>query len=237
MKMDDLISREEALKVCDKYNGQGYVWSCIRGDIEKLPSAQPTQNNRVNSNNSLDTISRQAAIDALMEKFKRIPTTAIRAKDALEALPSAQPELIEQAAYVRGFEQGRIQGKIDAQPNLQLTCNKLATDTISRQEAIDAVCMEWCGVKYQECEHPFDIENDESYWCDGCETVLKTLPNLPSAQPEIIRCKYCKHYGVAWLKKDGTDDRRYKSSVCLRGKYAVEHKPDWYCGDAERREE
>ena len=26
----DLISREEALKVCDKYNGQGYVWSCIR---------------------------------------------------------------------------------------------------------------------------------------------------------------------------------------------------------------
>ena len=37
----DLISREEALKVCDKYNGQGYVWSCIRGDIEQLQSAQP----------------------------------------------------------------------------------------------------------------------------------------------------------------------------------------------------
>ena len=39
--MDDLISREDALKVCEKYNGQGYVWSCIRGDIERLPSAQP----------------------------------------------------------------------------------------------------------------------------------------------------------------------------------------------------
>ena len=38
--MDDLISRKEALKVCEKYNGQGYVWSCIRGDIERLPSVK-----------------------------------------------------------------------------------------------------------------------------------------------------------------------------------------------------
>ena len=30
-------------------------------------------------------------------------------------LPSAQPELIEKAAYIRGFEQGRTQGMIDSQ--------------------------------------------------------------------------------------------------------------------------
>lgn len=51
-------------------------------------------------------------------------------------------------------------------------------------EAIDAVCMEWCNVKHQDCKHPFDDEKDDYYWCDGCETVLRTLPDLPSAQPE-----------------------------------------------------
>ena len=39
--------------------------------------------------------------------------------DALMAIydmpPSAQPELIEKTAYIRGFEQGRTQGMIDAQ--------------------------------------------------------------------------------------------------------------------------
>ena len=30
-------------------------------------------------------------------------------------MPSAQTELIEKAAYIRGFEQGRTQGMIDSQ--------------------------------------------------------------------------------------------------------------------------
>lgn len=41
-----------------------------------------------------DTISRKAAIDALRDEFKRTPTTAIRAMEALNSLPSAQPEII-----------------------------------------------------------------------------------------------------------------------------------------------
>jgi len=57
-------------------------------------------------------------------------------------------------------------------------------DSISRQAAINAVCMEWCGVKHQDCKHPFDAEKDDYYWCDGCETALRTLPDLPSAEPE-----------------------------------------------------
>lgn len=39
-----------------------------------------------------DMISRQAAIDAVVDEFKRSPTPAIRAKLRLEALPPAQPE-------------------------------------------------------------------------------------------------------------------------------------------------
>ena len=59
-------------------------------------------------------------------------------------------------------------------------------DLISRQAAINAVCMEWCGVKHQDCEHPFDVGKDDYYWCDGCETALRTLPDLPSAEPEKV---------------------------------------------------
>lgn len=36
-----------------------------------------------------------------------------RIKIGIKKLPSAQPELIEKASYVRGFEQGRTQGMID----------------------------------------------------------------------------------------------------------------------------
>ena len=39
-----------------------------------------------------DMVSRRAAIDALMDEFKRVPTTAIRAKNRIDRLPSAQPE-------------------------------------------------------------------------------------------------------------------------------------------------
>ena len=36
--MADLIDRKAALDICDEYNGHGYVWLCIRGKIEQLPS-------------------------------------------------------------------------------------------------------------------------------------------------------------------------------------------------------
>lgn len=39
-------------------------------------------------------ISRQGAIDAMIDEFKRTPTNAIRAKTRLEALSPAQPEII-----------------------------------------------------------------------------------------------------------------------------------------------
>lgn len=35
--MSDLIRRQDVLKICDKYNGQGWVWSMIRKEVEELP--------------------------------------------------------------------------------------------------------------------------------------------------------------------------------------------------------
>lgn len=39
--MSDLIRRQNVLKICDKYNGQGWVWSMIRKEVEELPSVEP----------------------------------------------------------------------------------------------------------------------------------------------------------------------------------------------------
>ncbi len=41
LNSSDLISRQAAIDACMKYNGRGYVWTCIMGDIRNLPSLQP----------------------------------------------------------------------------------------------------------------------------------------------------------------------------------------------------
>lgn len=52
---------------------------------------------------------------------------------------------------------------------------------------------------------------------------------------EIVRCCDCKWYGIYYAKKDGSPDKRYRPSVCLRGKYAKRRDPDWFCADGERK--
>lgn len=70
-----------------------------------------------------DLIERQKAIDAIhcditvtgKQNAELVASTIGAFVDRIKALPSAQPELIEKAAYIRGFEQGRTQGMIGAQ--------------------------------------------------------------------------------------------------------------------------
>ena len=52
-----------------------------------------------------DLISRQQAIDALMDEFKRVPTTAIRAKNRIERLPSAEEESFEWCTDCKEYDQ------------------------------------------------------------------------------------------------------------------------------------
>lgn len=85
--MSDLIDRQAAIDACMKYNGAGYVWACIMGDIRKLPSAQPEKSTEKRTEtNACDLISRQAAIDAV----NRAVTQEV-ARWSLQELPSAQP--------------------------------------------------------------------------------------------------------------------------------------------------
>lgn len=80
-----------------------------------------------------------------------------------------------------------------------------ARDLISRQAAIDALG-EW--IRY-------GFIADRS----GLKFAYEVIEELPSAQPEIIRCKDCKHW-------DGEN--------CI---LTVPFTENSYCSDAERRTE
>ena len=96
-------------------------------------------------------------------------------------------------------------------------------DYISRQAAIDALM-----TILDKPNHAEFLYTDE---------ICKVLNELPSAQPEVIRCKDCR-----WWDKYGIYDNGY----CMAAKhgYLSEHweirirrkyKGDFYCADAERR--
>ena len=79
-------------------------------------------------------------------------------------------------------------------------------DLISRQAAIDAIRGE--------------IE------INGYSHVVDVLEQLPSAQPEIIRCGECKHCYI--------DGENVRFNVCELNHNKVQ-SDDWFCADAERR--
>lgn len=69
------------------------------------------------------------------------------------------------------------------------------------------------------------------------EGIIKSIEDAPTIDAvEVVRCKDCKWYSIYEAKKDGTPDKRYSPSVCLRGIYAKRRDPDWFCDDGERRE-
>ena len=63
------------------------------------------------------------------------------------------------------------------------------------------------------------------------------IMRFPSAQPEIIRCKDCKHRPT--LDEDGEPDFPTCRCPCRCEDYYYSWMPkdDWFCGNAERREE
>ena len=81
-------------------------------------------------------------------------------------------------------------------------------DLISRRAAIDAV-VAWTVEDRPDIEMPTDL--------------VGRIKALPSAQPEVIRCKDCRHYNAGF--------------ECLIEGYGIERNKDWFCADAERRED
>jgi len=94
----DAIDRQAAIRwvktECNPYGNPTLDFESgkkVIEHLEQMPSAQPTQNERVNSNNPLDCISRQAAIDAVdVSNLHRGIVSALQ--EIIRELPSAQPE-------------------------------------------------------------------------------------------------------------------------------------------------
>ena len=75
-----------------------------------------------------------------------------------------------------------------AQPNLQPICNQLATDTISRQAAIDEID-EWIKA--------FRKNGHKESVADACLIQDEIIQLPPADAVEIVRCRDCKHYQFA----------------------------------------
>lgn len=105
-------------------------------------------------------------------------------------------------------------------------------DYISRQAAIDVLA---------DYIHNVDkvIGTGKLSTADCRDAAESVLEDLPSAQPEIIRCTDCKWWGY--------DDDDGVVRVCHAAKHGHmsshwsimiyrQYKGDYYCADAERRE-
>ena len=123
-----------------------------------------------------DLIDRQAAIDAILNI-----TNCKSVRELFE---------YNQLHHLTEMWSGGVNDAIDAvigvdSAQLGTDLAEVGTDTISRQAAINALNNEIVKRRLL----------DEMY--DGCIDEFQTeeiLKKLPPAQPEIIRCKDCKHW-------------------------------------------
>ena len=94
-------------------------------------------------------------------------------------------------------------------------------DLISRQAAIDALAEDMPSTYTPDGSHPADegIFMAQEIYAD----CIQTLKELPSAQPEIIRCRECKF---------ASGDSR----ICMKFDHSPIGELD-FCSFAERREE
>lgn len=92
-------------------------------------------------------------------------------------------------------------------------------DLISRQAALDAL---YSKVRYTDHEEPV-VD-----WNELCTALIF----LPSAKKDIIRCCECVHWNQDAAKQNKSFCDNYLDDIWTDWTAA-----DWYCADAERRED
>ena len=107
----------EALS-CSAFPNRSEPKTAESGSVEKeIPEikADRTTSGDLISRQDFDKFLEDAEKEAV-KNCKYVFASALNTiRGNLRIFPSAQPELIEKTAYIRGFEQGRTQGMIDAQ--------------------------------------------------------------------------------------------------------------------------
>ena len=112
------------------------------------------------------------------------------------------------------------------------------SDLISRQDALDALGAEpevWTNddeyAKGMNVQWQYDRMAIEALSTEPTKDVVWAIEKLPSAEPEIIHCKDCKHYRFA-------DNRAFGFPVKRCEWTGFEDVDDNdFCSRAERREE
>lgn len=169
-----------------------------------------------------DLIDRQAAKEAMRQAWvKHMPMSFDPAMafvlGELDDLPSAQPEPCEDAVSRQAVLAGAVTHYSVSGANIRYRnavpveyiqdlpsiepvakdINVPVNDTISRQAALDAIKNSEFGMEYEAVE------------------------KLPSAQPEIIRCKECKHNPKeTWLEcpmSHLNEKQRPETAWCWKG--------------------
>ena len=116
------------------------------------------------------------------------------------------------------------------------------SDLIGRAAAIRKNQEVSNGIKFGECPFLIKVNTEKgSHVITDCK-LEAFLHNLPSAQPEIILCKDCKHRPIATRADEGVlwgFSVEFPDEICPLqcedGWYNYYPKDDFYCANAERR--
>ena len=208
--MDDLIYKQTALDAIDAWRREYPLdlqepiddcWNAVR----ELPAVQPDHVADISKKVSIscgqenDLISRKAAIDAVGDWIYN-PEDLRYHKEVINSIPAAQPD-----------------HTADSGKKVSISCSH-ENDLISRQEALKELAV---------YIHLIDKTMGKGTLTDDdCMEAAKSVlgeDELPAVQPEIIRCKDCKHWKNEHLCE----------SLSRFGSF--ETKADFYCGYAERK--
>lgn len=103
---------------------------------------------------------------------------------------------------------------------------RMGDDTINRQAAIDAIEQHKTAVLEGR-----EWDEGIAYGYAAAHThLVEIVKQLPSAEPEIIRCKDCK-----WWKSNFTWNGK-EVKVCVKEPYEPVRAEDFFCKDGERGE-
>lgn len=108
------------------------------------------------------------------------------------------------------------------------------TDTISRQAAIDAILAVTGNSSVRELYEHVQEHGLSDMWSGGVNAAIDIIIAVPSAQPEIIRCKDCKHI-QRWRSEESAKEFG-QIYACARNVFNCP-KPEDFCSRAERKEQ
>lgn len=177
-----------------------------------------------------DLIDRQAAIDAIERIFDRC--------EEIEAhLPEGDPDRVGYKMYPDWLTVWKYLHQLpSAPPDLDSAYTEGYTAAESKYRKM------WDEMQYEQQDRLREItKNEYDEWCTDCKeydkkrnscprwnrVIRETLKDMKEAQPEIIRCKDCKH-SEHWYG----DKRR----CFLWHETGIDVFEDGYCNYAERKD-